>query len=139
MLWQWGVARTNTWINQGILWGGGLCGIWNGPSTPSYQEVIAAGHNTVSTVPVGSWARFEALFNNATTDYLKAGSTSVTGQSNGTPGSFSATWLASNSTPALFWAGSLAAHLMTIGQPTAAEKAALTAAAARKYGTGVLV
>ncbi|HVW26869.1 MAG TPA: hypothetical protein VHC69_15980, partial [Polyangiaceae bacterium] len=140
VIWEWTVYKLVTWVNGKIFWGGGVAGVWAGPtSSPQIQQVISTGHNTVSAVPVGSWSVAEALFNNSTTDYLKAGGTTATGSSNGAVGAFSSTFLGATNIPSLFSNVALAAHLMTIGQPTVAEKNLLTQAAIAKYGSSVVV
>lgn len=137
-IWTWGVYRINSWVSGRILFGGAV-GIWMGPSSPSVQQVISTGHNTVNPGAVGTWFRAAALFNNSTTDYLHAGATTTTGSSNGAVGAFTAASLGGTTTPSLWASCSIAAHLMTIGEPNSTEKAALDLAVRQKYGTSVAI
>jgi hypothetical protein len=97
---------------------------------------VTANNNAGSTI--GSYTRLEAQFTNSTSDYLKIGSTTVTGSNAG------------NSNPTAVGVNmaadklgtsngniSIAEWLVVFGTPSAAQRAQLDAYAAARYGAGV--
>lgn len=110
------------------------------PLTASPQIAATNGVNgpTTNGATVGSWARLEVLFNNSTTDYIKAGSVSATGTNTGNTDPAAGIILARNFA-ATAWANvGFVAFMILGGAPSAAELAALTAAVKAKYGSTVL-
>lgn len=86
-IWFWMVIRQVTWTMNDSWYGGG------GTTTTRLRQGGAGtpnvGANNTTTGPdcsgaaVDTWVRGEHLFNNATTDYVKMGSVSVTGTNTG--------------------------------------------------------
>jgi hypothetical protein len=86
-VWFWMVWRQVTWTMNDSIYGGGGTTVTRlrqgGAGTPNI------GANNTTTGPdcngaaVNTWVRGEHLFNNATTDYVKMGSVSVTGTNTG--------------------------------------------------------
>lgn len=105
-------------------------------ATPQVFQFSGIAANSNSGATVGSWVRGEAWFNNATSDYIKLGSTSVTGTASGNTAGVSGIVLgAGNGTG--FSNIELAAFLCFSGKPSAGELSALSAAVTARYGVGV--
>lgn len=104
---------------------------------------LVAGNTTLSTLNngavVGSFVRGEMFFSNSTNDYLKLAATSVTGVNLGNLNPAAGYQLGRNPGGTVFADVTFLAFMICAGQPTTAEKNALTAAVTAKYGTSVLV
>jgi len=142
--WFWGVFNEPTDLGSATLFGGGsstLMRIFRSSLTQMRCSNGVSG--TQVTRVVNTWYRFEALFaNSATSDYLKIGSTdsgvgTATGNNNPAAGAFTlfAQQTAGNS-PGNFNLACLGAWS---GNPTAAEKALLSAWVTGYYGASVNV
>jgi hypothetical protein len=143
----WAVLRQVTWTANERLWGAGadsvtLTVFQPMPSgTPFISMINAAfpGGNPNGALAVNTYKRLEVSFSNTAADYIKAGSTTITGGNTG-----------NNDAAAGFVLGA-AANLTTFGNievadfaifdvlPSVLQKAQLDAYAGLRYGAAVLV
>lgn len=134
--WRWMVARLDTWVNARPF----FCSV-----TGSHQETFFAtsspqfrnfngtnGPLNATGLSVGAWRRIEMLYNNSTTDYLKAGSVNVTGTNTGNLGGTGGGSRLARDSASSFGAISFVEMVEMTREPSAGEKTALDA-----YGVGL--
>ncbi len=140
-IWFFCIFTQNSWTTGRYLFGGGssILGVIQSGSSPNILQLNTTPANSNSNGTIGNAYRLEALFNNNTTDYLKIGSTSVTGTNAGNSNSSSTFTLFSRNAgnaPGNFGIACIGAWN---GEPTSDEKTALDAWVTSYYGSGVLV
>lgn len=108
--------------------GGLSCAIQNGATGPSNTGFAA----------INVAKRCEAYFSNTVSDFLKIGSTNVTGVNTLNNSSTGIGMFAvGTAAPSNFWAGSIAEIIITNGLPSNGERASLDTYANTLYGSGV--
>lgn len=144
--WTFAVFKQVSWTAGSRLWAGaGWATQKTATASPIVNMSLASSGPSNSGAPIGSWVRGEMLSTHSTSNYIKLGATSVSGTD--TDGANTGNYV---SLGCNFGPGSnrvlltpcniaLVAFLICAGQPSAAEKLALSNAARRKYGTGVLI
>lgn len=78
----WGVFKLATWTSGRHIFGRNSAGtlrVMMGGASPQLRGENGVNGALNGAATLGSWFRFECLFNNSTTDYLKIGGTSATG------------------------------------------------------------
>lgn len=140
--WYWGVIKQVSWtISETFITANSANSVAILPQTASPTISMTNGTvvNANGGASVGTWVRMEALWSNSTSDYLKLGSTSVTGANAGNTNPSAGIILCRNF-GATVWANiEWAAFMICGGNPSAAEKAALSAAVTARYGSSVVV
>lgn len=143
----WLVVKQVTWGSLNCIIGDCNASITSGfteiqnPSTPSTQTYcISATPGTNSAGTIGSYFRHEMQFQDSTADYLRVGSTTVTGTSAGNS--------AGSGQVELFQGGSntagrhanveIAEAFAFLGVPSAGQRAALDAYCTARYGAGLV-
>lgn len=140
-MWFFMVFRQRTFTNGDSIFGGGNSSrvrLYQATTSPNLQAINTTNSTAVTTATLNSWFRGEVLFNNATTDYLKVGSTSVTGINLGnTDIAVGAYTIGGTSTAAGFADIEVACIGCWNGEPTAGEKTSLNSWVTSYYGAGV--
>lgn len=143
--WFFMVFRVTTWGSAKSIYGGGTTTAMRvnfQTSSPNIRAINTTGSSFNTGAPAGTWVRLENLFNNATTDYLKLGSTSVTGVNTGnTDAASGAFTLGSHINPTGANASAIEVACMGAwnGKPTAGELTSLDAWVTSYYGASVVV
>ena len=130
------IVRLDTWVNSREF----VCSPANfnqetftSTGSPQFRNFNGSnGPLNATGLVVGSWRRVEMLYNNATSDYLKAGSVSVTGVNTGNLGNGGGLNIGKGS-GATFGTFSWVEMVEMIRNPSAGEKTALDAYGLARY------
>lgn len=138
----WMVLRQISWISGGFILtdNGGATNVLydaGGTASPQISQYNGAGPtNTNSGAAVGSTKRVAAAWTNSNSDFVLAGSSTITGANSG---SSTSTTLRIGGTPTTNFANvAVAALFVYPALPSAAERAALDNWGASKYGSSIL-
>lgn len=135
-----GVVKVITWVSGGCLWGTNSSQsivTMNG-SSPQLKQFNGTLANTNSGATVGSWVRVCAQYRNATTDYLRCGSSEITGTNTGNTDPAATLSLGKNAAnPATNVAFTMFIALSGLYPTSGAVIKALDQAVAQKYGSPV--
>jgi hypothetical protein len=135
------VAQQVSWTLNDILWGGGtgdnymLIQKVGSPGVEAYNGTLSNINNAMT---LGSWFRVQQQFTGTTADFLKIGSTNVSGVNLG-GGDPAANWFIGRATTAAFANMKIALQLIISGTPSAGDLSALDAFVTSVYGAGVAV
>jgi hypothetical protein len=138
--WIWFVVEQLSWTNGDPLFNsttGFVQELYSSSATPNVRLYNGATATLNPNMTLATARRCEALFNNATTDYLKVGATNITGLNAGNAGGGTGRRLFRDSSTVY---GNFAVYEeMRLDQdPGAGVKASLDAYASSRYGAGVL-
>jgi len=139
----WLAFRQITWTNNDRIVGDGtnpnIMLLFQSTGSPGINIYNSFSPTVNIGATIGSWVRVEALFGNATTDYLKAGASTQTGTATGNSPPSGIQEIGRATSSSLCSNIEVIAVLYFSGLPTTAELAALSAAAVTYGGSGVLV
>jgi hypothetical protein len=139
-VWMFAVIRQTGWIAGRYLWNGsGATTLYLAQVgvTPALVQNNLNQVNSNTGAAINSSVRAEMLFTNSTSDYLKLGSSSVTGASAGNANSTALFSLFGRSNVTNSFAGKIACIGAWDGDPTGTEKTNLDAWVTAYYGGGV--
>lgn len=143
-MWFFAVLRQNNWTNGRGLYGCSattLCCLQNGTTPNLCGDNATAGPST-NGATVGSWCMLEQFFNNATTDYTKAGGVdSGTGTNTGNTNAGTGTFrIGSAAASSLYVQEDIVCFGCVVGgKPSSTEITNLKNWVTSRYGAGVLV
>ena len=138
-IWFFGVIRPNAWSSGANIYSGSGTNILRlrmSTSTGTLGAANGSSGQVLTNFTVGSWFRFENLFSNSSSDYVKVGPTSttipgtITGNTDVANGAFRMCTDTLNRYGNVSWLCFGAWQ----GEPTTGEKAALTAWVTAYYG-----
>lgn len=137
----WVVFKQIAWANDRPLLMGNIgsgMALYSHTSTPNFAIVNSATASSLNNAAtLGAWVRAEAGFTNSTNDFVKIASTNVTGVNVGNNDPAAGMFMARNFAGTVFGNYEVAAAIVTLGLPTAAERSALSSLVTLRYGSSV--
>lgn len=131
-MWVWGVLRQDTWVLGTDLFNGSY-GLIRQNISPIMRLARSSPGSDNSGAAVGTWVRCAANYTIAGTDYLRLGATLVSDAGAGQRKATAFVIGAGSTVGASKAACSFAELLITAGEPTAPEQAALDAYGQQRY------
>jgi hypothetical protein len=132
------VMRAVTLVNGNTLFSSGGGRFKLSQSTANRHAIANTASGNLVTSTANTWNRWRALFNNATTDYLRIGATTQSGTNTGNNAGSGGFFLGASSIAAALPAAlDVAALFAWAGEPSAPELAACDAWVTARYGGGV--
>jgi hypothetical protein len=139
----WGVLRAVTWGPADSFWSAGVGAsflrVFQASGSPNTLQANQVFGNLHGGFTLGSYKRFEALFSNSTSDYVKAGAFAPsTGTNTGNDDPAAGFQIAAAPNIASFGNIEVCEFWIFSAEPSPAQKAALDAYVTARYGPGLI-